>query len=446
MIENVDRKSIIKFAFPLILTGMSYIMMTTVDAIFVGRLGVSQIAAVGLSGFLIWAFYNFFTGIPLSVNTFVSQHFGAKNYSKTIVSVYNGMLIIIISSLLLFFIRIFTPEILKLMKPSQEVQKMAVIYTQMRLMGAPFYLANYVFASFYRGIGDNKIILKINIVINIINIFLDYILIFGFSEIKGMGIKGAAIATVISQLIGTLAYIVLFYKFKCEENKNSNYKLRFDSSELVTLVKVGFPRGLAMFAELFAAFVFVTLLGRLGDAQLAASTIMLQIVLFSNITALGLGRAGASLIGQFIGAKRKESAYKSGYYSAEINFTFTVMFSVLLIINSKNICSIFNTDPNVILFFDRIVVFGAIFVCFDGLQIIMNYCLGGAGDTKYPLYIILVVAYLIFIPLVYLLAFHFEYGIWGAWLASSIFIVLYGTLLFYRFVKKRWQMINLMPA
>jgi len=323
---------------------------------------------------------------------------------------------------------------------------MAVIYTQMRLMGAPFYLANYVFASFYRGIGDNKIILKINIVINIINIFLDYILIFGFSEIKGMGIKGAAIATVISQLIGTLAYIVLFYKFKCEENKNSNYKLRFDSSELVTLVKVGFPRGLAMFAELFAAFVFVTLLGRLGDAQLAASTIMLQIVLFSNITALGLGRAGASLIGQFIGAKRKESAYKSGYYSAEINFTFTVMFSVLLIINSKNICSIFNTDPNVILFFDRIVVFGAIFVCFDGLQIIMNYCLGGAGDTKYPLYIILVVAYLIFIPLVYLLAFHFEYGIWGAWLASSIFIVLYGTLLFYRFVKKRWQMINLMPA
>lgn len=446
MLEKITRKELLKLAFPLFLASMSDLIMTTVDTIFVGRLGVVEIGAVGLSGIFIWASYNLFKGIPICTGTFVSQNYGAKKYPNCIVSLYNGLLVVAVSAAILFLYRYLVPHLVGLMKPSENVQEIATMYIQIRMLGALWFLSNIAFASFYRGIGKTGIIFRVNIAANLLNVVLDYILVFGVMGLGGLGVKGAAIATVISQFSGTVLYLFAFYSKREKVFEGSSMRLRFDFPELKKLLDIGIPKNLAIFSEVFATFMFTVFIGRLGDAQLAASTIMLQLVILSNASALGFGGAGAAMVGQYIGAGNRAEAYKSGYHSMEMNVIFTVVFSVVLVALSTQVCSIFNTDPMVIHYFNQIVFFGILFVCFDNLQIVAQYCLAGAGDTKIPFYAMLVAAYIIYIPLAYLFAFRLELGIWGAWMAAAIFVMSYAVFVVGRFMKKSWQKIVLLSA
>lgn len=446
MEHNASRLDILSLGWPLALASAADIIMTTVDAIFVGHLGTAEIAAVGLSGIFIWASYNLFKGIPLCIGTFVSQNYGAKRFSNCVVSLYNGLLIVAIASLVFLLYRFLVPQLVVLMRPSPEVQQIAIQYTQIRILGAFGFLSCIAFASFYRGLGRTKIIFKVNLIINIMNVVLDYVLIFGVAGIGALGVKGAAIATVISQFAGLVMYAMAFYSRRGIPFEKINRRPRFDFTEIRKLLEIGIPRSLSIFSEVFAVFIFTVFIGRLGAAQLAANTIMIQLVVLSNISAFGLGGAGAALVGQFIGAGRKDDAYKSGYYSIEMNTVATIIFSIALLLLPGSICSIFNGDPIVVQYFKQIVFFGVVFVLFDGLQLAANHCLCAAGDTKIPFYGMLVAAYLIFIPISYLFAFNFGWGIWGAWLGLAVYIFIYGAFVVHRFIKRAWEKIVLIPV
>jgi MATE family multidrug resistance protein len=141
--KQMDKAScwnILKLAFPLMLANMSDLILSTVDAIFVGQLGVSEIAAVGLSGLFIWASYNLFKGPALSVNALVSQYFGAGYFSKCGQALINGIIISLFSGILLLVYRIFIPDLVALMKPSNEIQELATSYIQIRMFGGVWFL------------------------------------------------------------------------------------------------------------------------------------------------------------------------------------------------------------------------------------------------------------------------------------------------------------------
>lgn len=443
MKDNISRKYVLKLAFPLFFASMSDVVMTAVDTMFVGKLGVPEIAAVGLSGIFIWASYNFFKGIPLCVGTFVSQNYGAKRYSKTIESLYNGLLIATISAIILFFYRYLVPYLVLLMKPSENVQNIAIPYIQIRMLGAVGFLSNIAFASFYKGIGKTSVIFKLNLLINIANIILDYFLIFGFNSFAGWGVKGAAIATVISQLGGLAIYSLHFYTFRLNQFRNISKKIRFNYAELKKLLHIGIPKNLFIFSITFSLFIFLVWIGRLGNTQLAATTIMFQLVLLSTISATGLGGAGSIYIGQYLGAQRSHSAFKSGYYAIEINLIMTLIFCVAIILAPSKICSLFNSNHDVIMYFNKILYLGILFIIFDNIQMVISQCLSGAGDTKIPFYAMLINAYLIFIPLTYLLTFKMGLGLSGAWLSNAIFMGLYATFTIYRYASKKWLKIDL---
>lgn len=439
MNNKAARLGIMKLAWPLILASASDVIMTTVDTAFVGHLGTAQIAAVGLSGLFIWATYNLFKGIQICVGTLVSQNFGAQRYRYSTIALYSGLLIAFIAAILMFCYRYAAPFLFTLMKPSQAVQEAATIYTQIRLLGALGFLSSIAFASFFRGIGKPGYILKISVAANSLNIILDYLLIFVFN----MGIAGAAIATVISQMTGMLLYLSAF-TFCNLDHFTKDLKLpSIDIKELFKLLHIGVPYSLKTFSEVFIFFLFTVMIGRLGDAQLAATTIMIQLLIFTNMTALGIGQAGEVMVGQNIGRKQYDDATKSGLLSMELNAIFTIVFSLILLVFPKEICSIFNQDPLVINYFSLIIVFGVVEVCFDGLQMVAGGCLGGAGDTKIQFYYIMILGYLLFLPLVYLFAFVLKWGVFGAWLASAIFILSFASLLYYRFRSGKWKNIEL---
>jgi putative MATE family efflux protein len=446
MINDVNRKGILQLSWPLMLASASDIIMTSTDAAFLGHVGTAELAAVGLSGLFIWASYNLFKGIPLCVSTFVSQNFGAKRFPNCIVSLYNGLLLVVLSSVLLYLYRFAVPQLVALMGSSVRVQELSTVYAQIRMLGAIWFLSSIAFASFYRGIGNTRIVLYSNIVANLLNVVLDYLMIFGALGFPKWGIKGAAVATVLSQFAGTLFYAISFLAMKRREFNTGDKHLRIDVAELKKLVDIGTPRSLALFAEVFGVFAFTMFVGRLGDTQLAANTIMIQLIIFSNITAFGFGHGGSAIVGQFIGAGNKPSAKKSGYYSMEMNVLFTAAFCAVMFLIPEYLCMIFNSNPDVIVFFRQIVFFGAIFVCFDGLQIVASSCLSAAGDTKALFYGQLLLAYGIYIPLSYIFTFPLGLGIRGAWLGASVYIISLGCFLAFRFMGGYWEKIVLIPV
>lgn len=442
IISEPSRLNVLKLAWPLILASASDVIMTTVDMAFVGHLGTVQIAAVGLSGLFIWATYNLFKGILICVGTMTSQNYGAKRYADSVAALYNGLFIAFLAALFLLFYRYATPTLFTLMKPSQAIQEVAIGYTNIRLFGAFGFLSCIAFAGFFRGIGRPRIILRVSIVMNLLNALLDYLFIFIFD----LGVFGAALATAVSQFTGMFLYITCF-SFSKLENIPVYIRLPIIKyGELKKLLRIGVPFSLKIFSEVFIFFLFTVMVGRLGDAQLAATTIMIQILTFTNMTALGFGQAGEVVVGQNIGARRYDDAVKSGQYSIELNAFFTIGFSVVLLLFPKAICSIFNQDPLVAAYFSLIVFFGVVEVCFDGLQMVAGGCLGGAGDTKVQFYIMLFLGYLFFLPMVYIFAFELKLGVFGAWLASAVFILIFAVLLYYRFRSRAWKKIVLVEA
>ncbi len=441
-VTEANRKTLLKLAWPLILASASDVIMTTVDTAFVGRLGTVQIAAVGLSGIFVWASYNFFKGTMLCVGALSSQNFGAGRYRYSVYALYNGLFLAILSAVALYFYRFAVPHLVSLMRPSEAVQQAAIQYTTIRLLGAAGFLCALAFAGFFRGIGSTRTVMKVSIFANLLNVVLDYFFIFTL----GMGVAGAATATAISQTTSAVIYLGIFVFGRQEHFIGATKRLALKWGEMKKLLQIGIPFNLKIFSEVFVFFLFMMFIGRLGDAQLAATTIMVQLLVLTNMTALGVGQAGEVMVGQLIGSKCQGDAHNAGLLAMNTNMMFTLGFSAVLLLIPATICSVFNQDPIVINYFRTIVIFGVFQICFDGLQMVAGCCLEAAGDTKVQFYYMIGLGYLLFLPMLYYLTFIHGWGIKGAWLASAIFFVTLSAAMFYRFKRGKWKQIHLVEV
>lgn len=430
--------SIFTFSLPLILASASDVIMSTVDTAFIGHVGKVEIAAVGLSGLFVWAVYNLVKGILVSVGTLVSQNFGAKQYRQIVISVHCGLLISLIAAVLFFLLRSILPFLLSYMNPSADIQQAANTYLSIRFLGAFGFFGAIVFAALYRSLNLAKFVLITSIFANFTNILLDYLLIFTFDY----GIQGAAIATVISQWLSFAIYIVLFIYYDFSKIGILENIKKFFGIELTLLKKllsIGIPYSLKFFSEVMIFYLFIMMSGWLSVDALAVTTIMFQIVIFTNMTASGIGHSAQVLVGQKIGAKELDSAKKAGRLCVELNLFIALGFSIILVLFSKYLIMIFNSEQSIASLFSSISFFGACMICGDGLQMVAGSALNGACDTKIQFKYMMIYGYVLFVPLCYILTFDFKLQLFGAWIAMAIFILLLGFALTYRFYSGQWE-------
>ncbi len=425
-------------AYPIILANMSETLLGVVDTYMVGQLGVAEIGAVGLGSMLAWLFYLPVLGLAMGLNTFVAQSYGAGNRKDCGYMTWQGLYMALASGALILLVIPFVPILFDLAGPSTEVRRLGVTYLQWRLIDGPAFMIAMTAASFFRGIGDTKTPMKIGITINIVNVILNYGLIYGHFGLPRLEVQGSALGSALSGIIGGGIYLALFLSKSLRPYANRTIvKPRW--VDFVRLFRVGAPIGLQRFLDIGSFVIFAAFIGRLGNAQLAANQIAIQLMSISYMIGLGIGMAASTLVGQYIGAKRIDLAERSAYSALKLAMGIMVLVGLAFLLFPEQLVTLFNDDPDVIRFGRQGLLYAALFQAFDALAVIFIGALRGAGDTRWSAVAAFIGAWIIFLPMTYLLAFTMGLDFWGAWLSATIYVCLLGIACVYRFRQGAWK-------
>ena len=217
------------------------------------------------------------------------------------------------------------------------------------------------------------------------------------------------------------------------------------------LIKFGSPAGIQFTLDIGAFTLFILLVGRIGDMELAVSNIALSINMLAFLPMIGISIATTTLVGQYIGKGDISAAEKSTYSSLKIAFLYMASMGLLFVLFPEQLLSIFRSGKEEIENFAVIITYGrkililiAIYSIFDAMNIIFSGALKGAGDTRFTMWAAIVVAWIFFVPPVYMIIEIFKKGVLLAWVWATFYIILIGIVFCWRFRKGKWKEIDLL--
>jgi MATE family multidrug resistance protein len=281
-----------------------------------------------------------------------------------------------------------------------------------------------------------------------LNIFLDYVLIFGKFGAPALGITGAGFATTISCVFGLLlsASFFLFQNQK-EYPTRSSWALNF--ADIKRLISFGAPTGIEVFFSV-AGFAFITfLIGKLGPASLAANTIAVSINMIAFLPLLGMSEATGIVVGKYIGMGDPDISEKAAYRSWKMSTLYMLVMCAFYLIFPDSLFEFFSPAKNnsgfaeVLQYGRGILVCAAILNFFDVTRFIFLGALSGAGDTKAPMFIVIACAWGILAPGGAILILLLKVSIVTVWIFIAFHIFTLSSLIFLRFKSEKWKKIDL---
>jgi MATE family multidrug resistance protein len=319
------------------------------------------------------------------------------------------------------------------------------------MWGGLFVPLHSAVASFFTGRGDTKTAMVASIIGNGVNVVLDYGLIFGRLGLPEMGIEGAAIATVISSVIPIAILFFLFLGRKHHQRYQSRTTMRFDRRLFMMLLKYGSPSGFQFTLDIGAFTLFIMLVGRIGEVELAVSNMALSINMLAFLPMIGISIATTTLVGQYMGKEDTSSAERSTYSSLKVAVFYMGGMALLFVLFPEQLLSIFKGSGErledfavIIVYGRRILILVALYSVFDAMNIIFSGALKGAGDTRFAMWAAIIVAWVFFVPPVYVIIEVFQKGVLMAWGWATLYIVLIGSVFCWRFRKGKWKEIDLL--
>ncbi len=436
-------RQVAHLAYPVILTHMSITLMGVVDSAMVGRLGATELAAVGFGGIWLWTLFNGFIGAATGVQTFVAQKLGAGHPQECGRWVWQGFYALIpLAACAAVILHFNVDALMRLLAPSEGVQQLAGEYLAICAFGAVGMCAATILSSFFLGIGDSRTPLYVTLFVNCLNAVLDYALIFGNFGLPAWGVSGAAVATTIAEWVYTLVLFALFSR-RVRRRAFATTVLAPSMKSVRRLLQVGLPIGGQYAIEMLSFAAFLTLVARLGDASMAASQAFLALLSLSFMQAEGLSIAVCTLVGRYVGAMDPTSAARSFRSGQILTLVISGVVAALFIGVPGPLLRIFTNDPEVLLLGGPLLLVGAVYQFFDAFGIVADGALRGAGDTLAPFFVRLSLAWGLFLPLAWLFGVRLEGGLTAAWLAGALYVSILAGCLVYRFQSGAWRRIRI---
>lgn len=435
-------RKVIALAYPVVLGMIARTVMNLVDAAMVGRLGAAQLAATGLGAHIVLVVTYSYGSIHVGVQALTARRFGQGKFdlcgrliNRTVIMILG---LGIVGSVIGFF---SGPFLLSLLADDPVVYRLGSSYVSIRLLEVFAFGVIGIYRGFFDGIGKTKINMQSMVVMNAVNIVLNYVLIFGKFGFPRLEVTGAAIASMISCYIG--AGVMIFHSVLPHyREKYKIYKNILPDLELLRrLFKLSLP---VMFQEFFVFtgfLLFMKILSMIGTFELAAGNVCIAIMSVSFMPGYGIGVAAATLVGQNLGARRSDMAEKYGWEAVKLGVILMGTIGIAFITFPGSIMRIFTPDTHIIqegIIALRILGFVQFF---DAFGMIFNNCLRSAGMTRYVMAVDVTINWGIFLPAAYLLGITFGMGTAGAWTSLALYVVLFGTIMGATFVKGSWKSI-----
>jgi putative MATE family efflux protein len=434
------RHAIILLAIPMILELSLESVFAVVDMFFVGKLGENAIATVGLTESVIAIVYSLGIGLSTAATAVVARRTGEKNEDEAAHAGVQTIILALIVSVVITSVGIaFAPNVLQIMGAKPDVVKEGAVFTRIMLGANSVIILIFLINGIFRGAGNAVIAMRSLWLASICNIVLCPLLIYGIGPINGLGLKGAAIATVIGRGIGVIYQCYHLLKGSSSIHiKARHFKL--DWPLMKTIIGIAWP---ATFQFLIASGSWIVLAALIaksgGTAATAGYQVAMRNVVFFILPAWGLSNAAATLVGQNLGAKQPHRAEQSVLLTAKYNAIFMSGVMLLFILFAGPIISIFTNDPEVRrtgTLALRIIGCGYIFY---GIGMVMAQALNGAGDTKTATMINLFGFWIFQIPFAFLLVKWLDMGAVGAFISIPVAESIMAVAAYIFFKKGRWK-------
>lgn len=433
------RRSLFGLAGPMFASALLQNAQTLIDLFWVGRLGPDAVAALAVSGLILFLMWPIVMGLSIGTVALVSRHTGARNARAAGAAAGQSITLAVLAGLLIALTGGFSMSfLLKLIGPEPMVADLALQYLRISLTGFFTVLLLFVSISALQGAGNAMLPMTGMILANIINVILDPILIFGIGGIQGMGIQGAALATVIAQGIACL--IVTGSLFRGLPHVRVGFNDLYPKLRLAwSLFRIGIFSAAQMLARSLMTFVLFRIVAMSGTAALAGYGIGMRFHQMILLPCFVLGNASAALVGQNLGAGRPDRAVQAAWMATRLGMGLNLAAAVILITLAESLTGLFTEDVEVIAVgasYLRIVSF---FYIFAALGIVLGRSMNGAGDTLATLLITLITLWGIQVPLAYAFATLFQPATHGVWWSIAVSNTLNGLLTCLWFVIGRWK-------
>ena len=433
---------LIQLAAPLVISTISWTLMGFIDRIFLTWYSTDAVAASMPAGMVHHAMVMFPLGIASYVNTFVAQYHGAGRPQRIGLAMWQGVWLALIATPIFAFSYPLAPSIFRSVGHDAALLPLEVNYFQTLVYCAPAVVIAASLEAFFTGRGVTKIVMWVNCLQAAVNILLDYAWIFGELGFDEFGISGAAAATVVSQWLKVIAYLYLISRASQRElGVLSGF--RFDAPLFGRLMWYGFPNGLQMFIEMSAFTAFILFVGRVGNEEMAATTIAFNVNMIAFVPMLGLGIAVSTIVGQKLGEDRPPLAARATWWAFVIAMTYAAGMSVLFVLTPDLFLWGFSAGSDQD--FDKIrttvvilLRFVAAYCVFDAMHIVFVSAIKGAGDTRYVLLMTLIISP----PMVFVCWVGSTYWDWKLmpywWLVTG-WVLLLGIVYWLRFLGGQWK-------
>lgn len=432
-------KAIFLLAVPMILELIMESTFAVVDIYFVGTLGASAVATVGLTETYMFLLYSICMGLSMAVTAIIARRIGEKEKEKAGITAVQSIFIGILASLPFSIAGIFfARDLLAIMGADQWTLEHGYGYAQWMLGGNVVIMLLFVINAVFRGAGDPAIAMRVLWLANGFNIVLDPILIFGLGPFPEMGIEGAAVATNIGRGIGVLAQLWLLFKGgKHIRVLRSYLSVQWEIISRIIKTSLG---GIGQMIVAMTSWIFIMrIFADFGSEVVAGATISIRIMMFTMMPAWGMSNAAATLVGQNLGAQKPDRAERSVWVTGFWNMIFLIAVSVVYFLYSEPLVGIFTDDATVIAVggeWLRIIAY-SYFVY--GWWMVSVQAFNGAGDTVTPTKINLVFFWLIQIPLAYVVSKILGLGYTGVFWAIFASETSVGLFTLWLFKKGNWK-------
>lgn len=440
-----------RLALPLILANSFWTLQITIDRVLLGQLSSDAVAAAMAGAMLFWTPLALLQSTAAYASTFVAQYYGAGRRERVGPAVWQAIHFSLLTGFAFLALLPAAPTIVALGGHSDALQEMEVVYFRCLCWSALPTLVTAAVSSFFSGRGDSWTVLIINAVGMVLNAVLDYLFIFGYGGLPEMGIAGAGWATVLATAVSALVGLgfMLRAPYRAEFATLSGW--RFEAALFLRLLRFGLPSGLQWALDGLAFTVFLFLVGRMGDAELAATSITFTLNLLAVLPALGLGQAVQVLVGQRLGEDRPDLAERSTWSGFQIAWLYMAVVALAYVLVPDLFVRLFeNPDEGVkgeavAALVPLLLRFVAVYSLFDSMGLVFSCALKGAGDTRFVTIAALALAW----PLMVLptwAAWRYEWGLVPAWTFASTYIIVLALAFLLRFRTGLWKSMRVIEA
>ena len=438
MKSKITNREIWSIALPIMLGNMAQTIINFTDTAFLGRLGVIALGASMLAGLFYFVFTTVAAGFAVGIQIIVARRFGEKNYGRIGVIFEHGSLFVLLLGLILFSILyFFSDHLLHLLIDSQSIYEASVDYIRYRQFGIAFVCFNFLYRALYVGISNTKVITYSTVIMAVVNILLDYCLIFGKCGLPQMGVSGAALASLCAE-ISAFLFFTLYSYMTLRKKSMGMFRIYPLESELMgRILRISTPTMVQKLCSFGVWFVFFIMIEKMGETATGISSIVRSVYMILITPCFAFSTTTNTLVSRIIGEGYKEQVFPVIGKVLKNCLLCTIPVVVLVSIFPVQIAGIYTDDPALA----QLVVPSILVICsgtiFQGIGNAYFEAVSGTGNTSAALYLESAVL-VIYVLFVYAMT-HLSTRVQLVWTAEILYGALLGILCYIYMKFARWD-------